>query len=191
MTYYDNPEISDWQKQIINGTILGGSSLVKPKKGRNCYLFMRSANKDWLNYKAEELSSLSSQRPFTQEGNTLRWHSNCYPIFTEYHNRFYENNKKLVKMDILDSLRDIGLAIWYGDCGKLKKGKVILNTNKFGENGTQIISNYFREAGIGETNLTKERKYIRLTFSEEATNKFLLILASRLPDFMHSKLLPK
>jgi hypothetical protein len=191
MTYYDNPEISDWHRQIIIGTVLGGSSLVKPNKGRNCYLFMRSADKNWLNYKAGELLSLSSQRPFTQEGNTLRWHSNCYPIFTEYYNKFYGSGKKLVKMDILDALRDIGLAIWYGDCGKFKKGKVVLNTNKFGEDGTQIISNYFREAGIGETSLTKERKYIRLSFSEEATDKFLLVLASRLPDFMHPKLLPK
>ena len=34
MTYYDNPDISDWHKQIIVGTVLGGSSLVKPKKGQ-------------------------------------------------------------------------------------------------------------------------------------------------------------
>jgi hypothetical protein len=191
MTYYDNPEIDDWHKQIILGTVLGGSSLVKPKKGRNCYLFMRSANKDWLNYKAEELVSLSSQRPFTHEGNTLRWHSNCYPVFTEYYSQFYNSGEKLVKMEILDTLRDIGLAIWYGDCGKIKKGKVTLNTNKFGEEGTQIISRYFKEAGIGETFLVKERKYIRLAFSEAASEKFLMVLANRLPDFMHSKLLPK
>ena len=191
MTYYDNPEISDWHKQVIIGTILGGSSLVKPSKGRNCYLFMRSANKNWLNYKADELLCLSSQRPFTYEGNTLRWHSNCYPIFTEYYNKFYEDGKKMVKMEILDTLRDIGLAIWYGDCGKLKKGRVTLNTNKFGEEGTKVISSYFYEAGIGKTNLTKERKYIRLEFSEEATDKFLLVLANRLPDFMHPALLPK
>ncbi len=191
MTYYSNPNISDWDRQIIIGTILGGSSLVKPKKGRNCYLFMRSANKEWLNYKAQELSSLSSQRPFTHEGNTLRWHSNCYPVFTEYYDLFYENGEKLVKMEILDSLRDIGLAIWYGDCGKLKRGKIIFNTNKFGESGTKTIIDYFHLAGIGETTLTKERKYIRLVFSEEATKKFLLVVANRLPDFMHPILLPK
>lgn len=191
MTYYSNPELSDWQKQIIIGTILGGSSLVKPKKGRNCYLFMRSVNKQWLNYKSAELKQLASERPFTYEYNTARWHSNCYPIFTDYYNNFYHDGRKLVKMDILDTLRDIGLAIWYGDCGKFKNGKVVLNTNKFGEEGTQVISNYFREAGIGETNLTKERKYIRLIFSAGATEKFLLVLANRLPDFMHPELLPK
>src|SRR5581483_2301925 len=147
MTYYDNPEISDWQRQIILGTVLGGSSLVKPKKGRNCYLFMRSADKSWLKYKAEELASFASQRPFTIEGNTLRWHSNCYPVFSDYYEKFYKDDKKVVTMDLLDSLRDIGFAIWYGDSGKLKSGQVLLNTNKFGEEGTKIISDYFQQAG--------------------------------------------
>jgi hypothetical protein len=191
MTYYDNPSITDWHKQIIMGTVLGGSSLVKPKKGKNCYLFMRSADKKWLEYKAYELSTLASQRPFTKEGNTIRWHSNCYPIFTNYYELFYEKNKKTVSMNILDSLRDIGLAIWYADCGKIHKGKITLNTNKFGEEGTNIVAKYFNEVGVGETNLVKERKYIRLEFTTESTNKFLLIVANRMPDFMHAKLLPK
>lgn len=191
MTYYSNPEISDWHKQVIVGTVLGGSSLVKPKMGRNCYLFMRSANKDWLNYKARELMYLSSQRPFTQEGNTLRWHSNCYPVFTEYYSNFYIDNKKVVKMEMLDNLRDIGLSIWYGDCGKLKKNRVFLNTNKFGESGTETIMQYFNEAGIGETKIVKERKYIRLGFSEAASEQFLLVVAEKLPEFMRKKLLPK
>jgi hypothetical protein len=191
MTYYDNPSITDWHKQIIMGTVLGGSSLVKPKKGKNCYIFMRCADKKWLEYKAYELSPLASQRPFTKEGNTIRWHSNCYPVFTDYYNLFYKSNKKAVNMDILDSLRDIGLAIWYADCGKLHKNKIILNTNKFGEEGTKTIVRYFDEVGVGETNLIKERQYTRLEFSPNATTKFLLIVANRIPDFMHAKLLPK
>jgi hypothetical protein len=191
MTYYSNPEIDDWQRQIIIGTILGGSSLVKPQKGRNCYLFMRSTDKNWLNYKANELLALASQRPFTQEGNTLRWHSNCYPVFTDYYNLFYVDGLKKICMEVLDRLRDIGLSIWYGDCGRLNKDKVILNTNKFGVEGTAIVSQYFSEAGIGETKIVKERKYIRLVFSEEASDKFLMTIANSLPDFMHEELLPK
>ena len=191
MTYFDNPVISDWHKQIIMGTVLGGSSIVKPSKGKNCYLFMRSVNKDWLNFKAAELNSLASQRPFTKEGNTSRWHSNCYPVFNEYHEKFYFNKKKTVTMEVLDSLRDIGLAIWYGDCGKIKNNNIVLNTNKFSEAGTKLVAKYFLEAGIGKTTLIKERNYFRLEFDSGATEKFLLIIANRLPDFMHKELLPK
>lgn len=191
MTYYDNPTINDWHKQIILGTVLGGSSLVKPKKGRNCYLFMRSVDKDWLSYKAFELANLSSQRPFTQEGNTLRWHSNCYPVFTEFYDLFYKDGVKTVSMEILDPLKDIGMAIWYGDCGKLKRNQLILNTNKFGQSGNEVIVEYFKQAGIGDAEIVRERKYLRIVLSEQAAEKFLLIVSNRLPDFMHQKLLPK
>ena len=112
MTYFSSPELTNWQRQIVLGTILGGSSIVKPSKGRNCYLFMRSRYRDWLAYKSHELNIFSSQRPFTEEGNTLRWHSNCYPVFNEFRDLFYVDGVKAVKMEILDTLKDTGLAIW-------------------------------------------------------------------------------
>lgn len=152
---------------------------------------MRSVDHDWISYKAFELGALSSQRPFTEEGNTLRWHSNCYPVFTEFYNLFYKNKTKTISMEVLDPLKDIGLAIWYGDCGKLKKDRVLLNTNKFGDDGNDTIIEYFKEAGIGDAEVIKERKYSRILLSEEASRKFLLLVAHRLPDFMHQKLLPK
>lgn len=187
MTYYESPEIVDWQRQIVMGTVLGGSSLVKPSKGRNCYLFMRSKNRNWLCYKASELKQFSSQRPFTEEGNTLRWHSNCFPVFNEFRELFYSNNKKIVNMEILDQLRDIGLSVWFGDSGKFKKGIVTINTHKFGEEGTDIITKYFNEVGINSKTV-KERGNFRTTFTKEGSEKFLLTIAHRLPDFMHDKI---
>jgi len=170
------------------GTVLGGSSIVKPAKGKNCYLFMRSKNKEWLIYKTDELTGLSSQRPFNVEGNTLRWHSSCYPIFNEFYDLFYKNKKKNVTMQILDKLRDIGLATWYGDVGKLKKNKITLNTHKFGLKGTKIIAQFLTEVGIGESEITKERNSYRLVLPEQTTNKFLPIIADRLPEFMYNKI---
>ena len=187
MTYFSSPELTNWQRQIVLGTILGGSSIVKPSKGRNCYLFMRSRYRDWLAYKSHELNIFSSQRPFTEEGNTLRWHSNCYPVFNEFRDLFYVDGVKAVKMEILDTLKDTGLAIWYGDCGKLKSNKVILNTHKFGEEGTATIARYFTEVGIS-SELSTERKNYRVQMSEEGSEKFLKTVAHRLPEFMHARL---
>lgn len=187
MTYYESPVVTDWQKQIIMGTILGGSSLVKPTKGRNCYLFMRSRNKDWLMYKSHELKIFSSQRPFTEEGNTLRWHSNCYPIFNEFRDLFYKNNKKILDMSVLDQLRDIGLAVWFGDCGRVKKNTIHLNTHKFGEEESNIIVKYFNEVGI-ESKFLKERGNCRVAFTKEGSEKFLSTIGDCLPQFMYKKL---
>lgn len=188
MTYYSSPKITDWQKQIIMGTVLGGSSIVKPKKGRNSYLFMRSRDKEWLYYKANEMKNLCSERPFTTEGNTLRWHSNCYPIFNDLHEQLYVNGEKTIGMSILDSLRDIGLAIWYGDSGKTQKGRAIINTHKFKEKGTKIVAQYLKEVGIGDSDIVKERENCRLRLTTEATKSFFMIIAHQLPEFMQSKI---
>lgn len=183
MTYYDSPVVTDWHRQIIMGTILGGSSLVKPTKGRNCYLFMRSSDRNWLNYKAHELKEFTSQRPFTEEGKTIRWHSNCYPLFNEFRELFYEGSEKVVKMGILDQLRDIGLAIWYGDCGLIKNNRVWLNTHKFGEEGSKLVNQYFNEVGI-EAEIKKDRNNSRVVMTHEGSKKFLSTIAHRLPEFM-------
>lgn len=189
MTYYTSPILSDWQRQIIVGTILGGSSLVKPPKGRNCYLFMRSSDKEWIEYKAEELKCLSSQRPFTLEGNTLRWHSNCYPLFNELRNIFYDKETKFITEHILDEvcMKDIGLATWFGDCGKVKKDRIWLNTHKFGENGTNAICNWFNSAML-EAEVAKERDSYRVVLTRKGTQKFLATVAHTMPDFMCKRL---
>lgn len=189
MTYFTSPVLSDWQRQIVMGTILGGSSIVKPVKGRNCYLFMRSRYRDWLVYKSQELKEFASQRPFTEEGNTLRWHSNCYPVFNDFRDMFYSQGEdKVIRMEVLDQLRDIGLAVWYGDCGRVKSSKVILNTHKFGEEGSKLVEKYFNEVDI-ECKIVTERSNFRIQMTNTGSERFLLTIAHRLPDFMHSKLL--
>lgn len=187
MTYFTSPTVTDWQKQIIMGTILGGSSVVKPGKGRNSYLFMRSKNREWLCYKAQELINFSSQRPFTQEGTTIRWHSNCFPLFNEYKEMFFKSGKKMPTMEILDQLKDIGLAIWYGDAGFVKANHAILNTNKFGKEGSELIVKYFNEVGI-EATLFENNSNYKVKMSEIGTDKLFYTIAHRLPEFMHIKL---
>ena len=56
MTYQNGPILKENQKQTLYGTILGGSSIIKPDRGKNCYLAMRDNNKLWLDYKIEVLS---------------------------------------------------------------------------------------------------------------------------------------
>ena len=187
MTYYSSPEVTDWQNQIILGTILGGSTIVKPPKGLNCYLFMRSSHSEWLKYKAAELIDFASQQPMTQDGNTLRWHSNCYPVFNEYRDLFYKGSDKTIPMSILDGLKDLSLAVWYGDCGRIRKGCVVINTCKFRENGTKTIARYFNEIGI-EAETFLERGNYRVRLSKTGTEKFLMIVGHRLPAFMYEKL---
>ena len=171
MTHVINPQISSKQRYIIIGTILGGSSIVRPNKGKNCYLSMRSKDLDWLNYKSKELYNLSLKDSITKE-KTYRWHSICYPLFNEFEDLFYKNKKRCLQEKALSSLRETSIAVWYKDCGVLNKNKIILNTHIWGEEGTNMCLDYFKSIDY-EAEIYLERKNYRLKFSEKSSKEFL------------------
>lgn len=189
VTYYHGPKITDWQRQIILGTILGGSSIVRPKGGRNSYLSMRGKDAYWLEFKSQELKNLASPTPFLieNENKYFRWHSLCYPDFNDLHDQFYAGGKKQVTMDLLNELRDIGLAVWYLDGGKLEKGQISFNTNVYKEEGTKIINDYFNEIGIKATSSVKPSSY-RVILSEDGTEQLFKVISYRVPQFMLHRL---
>ena len=183
-----NPHVNLRQKEVIVGTILGGSSIVKPPKGNNCYLSMRSKDAKWLEYKADVLKPFASEAPYTipKTGNTYRWHSMCFPIFNEYRELFYPNDKRSLNIEILNPLRDWGLATWFVDCGKFIKNKIVMNTNIWKEEGSNVIMDYFQELGY---NVYKklDRGGIRIVLDEKSSKHFLRIITAQLPVFVARK----
>jgi len=182
VTHRISPKLSDRQQHLVVGTILGGSSIIKPKRGKNCYLSMRGRDIDWLRYKATELMSLASQEPITVE-KTNRWHSVCYPIFNDYRDKFYNRNgNRTLEVENLDSMKDVALAIWFGDCGKYKNGKVVLNTHIWKEKGTKSIIKYFGFLDY-KAEIIKERGNFRVRLDERSSVDFLKIVMPQLPYF--------
>lgn len=171
MTHIINPKITPRQKAIIIGTILGGSSIVKPQKGKNCYLSMRSKDIKWLNFKAQELHNLSTKEPITSE-KTYRWHSICYPLFNEFEEMFYENKERRIKIETLNLLQDASIAVWYKDCGYLKKNQIILNTNIWGKEGSEKILEYFNSLEWS-AEIFQERKSYRIKVLEKGSEEIL------------------
>lgn len=177
-----DPVITQLQKEIIVSTILGGSSIIKPAKGRNCYLSMRSKNNLWLEYKARELHAFASPAPFTVE-KTYRWHSLCYPLFINFYKMFYRQGKRHLESKVLDPLRDLGLAIWFGDCGRYLNGQVTLNTHIWGEQGSKTIRRYFQCIGY-QPELIEKRGCFRVRLDETSSEAYLKLIVPHLPAFI-------
>lgn len=162
--------------------------MVKPSKGRNCYLSMRSKNIDWLRWKATELQSLATQDPITVE-KTNRWHSICYPLFNEFRDMFYEDNKRVLSEDALDLLQDLAMGVWFGDCGRHQNQKVVLNTHVWGEEGSQLIVDYFDKLDW-KAEIFTERKNYRVRLDEESSADFLRISMPPMPHFFLKQATP-
>lgn len=179
MTHLISPILTNRQRQIIAGTILGGSSLVKTTGSRNCYLSMRCKELRWLDFKASEIAILASPSPFTND-TTHRWHSMCYPVFNQLREEFYHDNKRELKSETLDLLNDVAFAIWMGDAGVFKNNILKLNVHIWGEKGADKIVKYFDSLGF-VAEIFKERGSLRVKLDEASSLSFVKVAEPHLP----------
>jgi hypothetical protein len=186
MTHQASPQITEKQKQIIYGTILGGSSIIMPKKGKNCYLAMRDKNEQWLKYKINLLQNLfkNNENIIKKDKNTYRCYSIAYPIFSHIHNVFYKEKNKIISRNTLDLLTDQAWMIWFTDAGRQTKRKCYLRTHKFGEQGTLTIAEYFNSLEC-ECEVHTSRGRFEVVFTNKGTIEFLKIIAPSKPSFLN------
>jgi len=176
-----NPDFTKRQLQVIRGTILGGSSIVKPKAGTNCYLSIRSKNKTWFEFKIAELENFSRQHSIHSDV-TYRWQSTCYPIFNEFREEFYQENARNLKIDSLNVLTDVAMGIWVTDSAKLLKNSLILKTNIWGKDGTEVINEYFGLIGYNSKVILEKGLY-RVQLDEESSEKVKKLVSPHLAIF--------
>lgn len=182
--------ISSFQSQVLLGTVLGGSSLVKPPKGTNYYLSMRGQNENWLFYKMAEMQNYFPEIKAHKYGNTFRCNSSCSPKITDLYQKLYHNNKRKIEMSILDTLTDTGIAVWFLDSGgKTGRGKknAYINTTKFDTEGTEIIMRYFNELDVS-CNVNHDGKRLKVLFTVKGTESLFKIIAHRFPTFMYYRI---
>lgn len=176
----------DHQTQILIGTVLGGSSLVKPPRGINYYVSMRSNNDIWLEYKMIEMPDYFPEPKMRKYGNTNRCNSLCHEKITEIRELLYDGTKRKMDMPLLDGLMDTGIAVWFLDSGG-KTGRdrknAYLNTTRFGEQGTNLIRQYFCEVGM-ECRINRDGRRLKVLFTVDGTLSLLKTIAHRFPHFM-------
>ena len=176
---YTPINLSDRAKMIITGTILGGSSLVNL---HSCpYLSMRSTDLAWLDFKNAELQQISSNS-LLKDGNTYRWHSISHPCLMPFADGLYEGKTRKLELRFLERIWDVTLAVWFADCGQINKDEVILNTHIWGEEGSQIIQQYFGLACY-DAILFKERNNFRVRLTKESSENFLRLVKPHLAPF--------
>ena len=182
--------MTKWQKQIVVGTVLGGSSLVRPKKGLNYHLSMAGGSPFWLEYKMQELGDLFPNRALSQDGKTHRCTSSCCESFTDVYNDLFQDGQRHITIDVLNPLQDIALAMWFLDGGgKTGRGKknAYFNTTRLGEDGTGAVCSYFNEMGWDCSGHESNGRR-RVIFSVSGTDRLFKTISHRFPSFMYHRL---
>ena len=182
--------LSNWQSQIVHGTLLGNGYLTRTKYSKNYYLTIsENIQQQWLLYKGAELENFSARKPLIETESVWKWRSASNSVWNEYRELHYLDRKKIIDISVLNLLQDIGLAIWFGDKGYWhKNGNIALRTSTYTMDENKEICQYFNEVDMScnVVNISKNRPNI--VFDKDGTLNYLKTIAHRLPVFMQHKL---
>lgn len=191
--------LTDFQKQVCLGTLLGDSSLSMPKKnGRNYHLSCYHSEKqiEWLRLKWQWLKPLVRPIQLCQyldkrDGKTRaggRFHTISAPCFTDLANLFYQDGRKTITQEMVSKLSDpIALACLICDDGSWDKAGIQIASKQFNEAENFILAAGLSAAFgfIAEPHQTGKFWYVRIpATSIERVRSLCLPL---IPDSMKYK----
>lgn len=136
--------VSARERDIILGTILGDGHLAKLKANARLEVNHGEKQRSYVFWKHKELSRLVGAQPHQVMIRDPRFKNRTFfqwrfktlvsPVFTELHNLFYRDGKKIVPQNIADILQSpLSLAVWFMDDGGRRNDcyGLFLNTLSF------------------------------------------------------------
>lgn len=197
-----NVSLSDKERSVILGSLLGDGSLKLHKKYRNARFSFRHSirQKDYFYWKTEQLKRISGKVSiFVQENDgpfgknrKLRYQSRALPSLTELYELTHKKGKFTIRRKWLNKMTPLSLAIWWFDDGSLitNTRKGVFCTDGFNEKSVKVLARYLdviwninsKVAPVGKKRGGNQDKYFRLWIrSNSELKKFLRIVLPHVP----------
>lgn len=190
-------EMTDFQKQVLIGTVLGDSSF---KLGEGCVSPSVSCahgikQKEYCEYKTEIFKSLGSKCSYHKR-NTVDERTGIYyedytmfiPANTEflsYYREFYPNGKKVIPINLLDQFTEVSLAFMFMDDGCKNESGYNIATNCFErENIAQFQEFLLSKFSINTSICANNSLYIKAN----SRNLFTYLISPYIIDCLKYKL---
>ena len=171
------PELTTFQKEIIDGSLLGDGYISGKGHGNNWFAKEQCfASKEYINWVYDSMKPYSYRVYHKEMPNSFRKSPNygimlksCrfsaypHPVFTELRQKWYPNGKKIVPKDL--KLTPLMMAVWFCDDGSLNAEKryAVFCTNGFDLDSVEYLRSGFSEYNIKTTiNLQKGKPIIRI-----------------------------
>lgn len=184
-------EISDEQKEIIFGTLLGDGNIQRQKTRSYSGRYNHSIKQEVYCYHIlNKLSPLVSEMKYaTVIGGNGKQYKTCYFYFKNnlnlepFHQTFYKNGVKDVPKD-LSLLTPLAMAYWFMDDGTASGGcSISIATCSFSLNGLLRLKNYLLERYGIEITIQKDFKiYFK---SKSAIIFYELVQEYVIPEMMY------
>lgn len=190
--------LSDRQKQIIYGSLMGDAGKMSPSSVKFKH---GDAQRDYLMWKYNELKTIASEKsllgePYVDErsgynGVWWRFYTVANTNVEDILSKFYPIDKKIVSQEILKNLTPLSIAVWYMDDGTtdFNLRSVLKNegrnqpdfkfcTECFSETECQSICSWFLSEFAIKTRMRKDKDRIghRIFIEKESNDDFVALI---------------
>lgn len=166
--------MTEKQKQIIVGTVLGDSTIRKTKTDKHNFLTCQhgAIQKEYIEWKHEQLKDLGGsckyykrKTPNKKTGKYYEYYNmrvNSSEELDSFREMFYVDNKKIISEEVLKYYTPLAIAIHFMDDGYKVKSSYGIATNGFDKESVKKLRLFFLEKYDIETSYTHDgRLYIR------------------------------
>lgn len=195
--------ISQFQKEVINGCLLGDGRLECRSKEGSARLRIHHGwkQKDLVFWKYKMLKSLVScpprkivcwKNPKNNE-DYYSWYFHTFTLkeFKEFYQEFYQKNgRKRLPKEIVEILTPVSLAVWIMDDGCFDRDSIILNTQNFSLVENKILQKTFKRKFDLNSEINKDRDEWRLRFSKNDFQKLRNLIKPYIIPSMRYKIVP-
>lgn len=192
-------ELTERQKAIIIGAILGDSSLEKEWKNPRLRFAHSIIQKEYLLWKYQELQDISGDPVLIKQKHwkngkiyeSWRFSTHALPELMHYWNLFCSDRSKKIPRSITDILvHPLSLAVWLMDDGYKRNdcNAFRLNTDAFSFTEQQLLQSALENNFGIQTKLHKKGKYWNIYIPETSAFKFADLIGKYIIPSMKYKI---
>lgn len=196
--YKQNLKLSNRQREILVGLLLGDGHLETQNNGRTFRLkighsitqakyvnWLYDQFKEWVITPPQEKQVSLNNKSFVNYWfNTI-----SHASFRFYGQQFYCSKKKVVPKLINKLLKPLSLAIWFMDDGSLKSKEhkaIILNTQCFDISDVKILQKALVKNWNIESQIRKQKDGMQIFLTRDSAIRFAeIITPNLLPEFYY------
>lgn len=184
------------QKELVIGTLLGDGSLATSGKFKRLTMGHSVNQLDYLLWKKEIFKNLINNiyRQIQSQRNSTVIHcaSVGHQDFNFFYKLFYNNNKKIIRHELVNYVTPFSMAIWYMDDGSSKPYCMKISTEGFTRKENEILQhiiyvNFNIRCKVCEYN-RRGKKYNYLSFNKKNSIKLCNLIEPYIIDSMKYKI---
>ena len=149
--YKKTLKLSEFQRQVLVGTLLGDGCLETRNRGRTYRLKIEHSilQKDYVDWKYQVFKNFTLSEPrIHKRGSYGSVRENyCFSTVSHgslrfYGQQFYQNNKKVMPVMISKILTPLALAVWFMDDGSIKSKQhraLVIHSQSFNKKDLEKI----------------------------------------------------